>query len=106
MSVFAKPMPIILGALMGLMMMWMLHVALTGESGVTGWALIAFGAAHVAIAFIIIFAVIIAARISPRSHAWINRLHRPSLRHVSAMLGSAVFVAGALHLGVHGMGGV
>ncbi|AGI69244.1 putative membrane protein [Octadecabacter antarcticus 307] len=106
MSVFAKPMPIIMGALMGLMMMWMLQGALTGESGVTGWALIAFAAAHVAIIVVVLFAVIFAARLSPRSHAWINRLHRTPLHHVSALLGSAVFVAGALHLGVHGLGSV
>jgi hypothetical protein len=106
MSVFSKPMPIIIGALMGLMMMWMLHGALTGESGVTGWALIAFVTAHVAIIIVVLFAVIFATRLSPRAHAWINRLHRPSLRHVAAMLGSAIIVAGALHLGVHGLGGV
>jgi hypothetical protein len=106
MIVFAKPMPIIMGALMGLMMMWMLHGALTGDAGVTGWALIAFLGAHLAIALIIGAAVVFAARFSPRSHAWINRLHRPSLHHVGAMLGSAIFVAGALHLGFHGMGGV
>jgi hypothetical protein len=106
MSAFAKPMPIIMGALMGLMMMWMLHGAMTGDSVITGWALIAFVAAHGAIVLVVLFAVVFATRFSPRTHAWINRLHRPSLRHVRAMFGSAIFVAGALHLGVHGMGGV
>ena len=79
MSVFAKPMPIIMGALMGLMMMWMLHGAMTGDAGITGWALIAFLGAHLAIALIIAVAVVFAARFSPRSHAWINRLHRPPI---------------------------
>ena len=41
-------MPIIINALMGLMMMWILHGVLTEEGGVTGWALITFvaGALH------------------------------------------------------------
>lgn len=100
MSVIAKPMQIIMGLMM------MPHGVLIGESSITFWALIALGAAHVAVAFIIICAVVLAARLSPLSHPWINRLHRLSVQHIGAMLGSAIFVAGALHLNFHEMEGV
>lgn len=95
-------MPILMGSAMGLMMMWMLHGALTGEGTVGGGALIAFVGVHVLLAAVIIGGALFAARRSPRARVWINRLHRPSLRHMGLMLASAVVVASSVHLVAHG----
>ena len=93
--------PMIMGALMGVMMLWMLHGALMGD-GVRGWALIAFVAAHVVLAAVVIAAGLFAARLSPRARMLIDRLHRPSLRHVGVMLLAAAASAGVIHLILHG----
>ncbi|MBU2991851.1 hypothetical protein Q4555_14195 [Octadecabacter sp. 1_MG-2023] len=95
-------MPAVMGGLMGLMMMWMLHGALTGEGTVGRGALIAFVAAHIILVAAIVSAAVFAARLSPRAHAWIERLHRPSLRHIGMMLAGAIAVAGSVHLIAHG----
>ncbi|MEN8841140.1 MAG: hypothetical protein ABF254_05320 [Octadecabacter sp.] len=96
----------IMGGLMGLMMMWMLHGALTGEGAIGAGALITFVAAHFVLAAVVLGGALFAARLSPRARVVLERLHRPSLPHVAAMLGSAVLVAVALHFGIHGLGGV
>lgn len=97
--------PIIMGGLMGVMMLWMLHGALTG-GGVTGWALVAFVGAHVALVLVALAATVFAARLSPRVRDLMARVHRPSWRHVGAMSGSAAVVTAAIHVGLHGFGGV
>lgn len=97
--------PAMMGALMGLMMVWTLHGALTG-GGVSGWALAAFVTAHVAVAAVLVGAAVFASRLSPRLRAWIARLHRPSFRHAGAMLGCAACTFGTLHLFAHGFGGL
>ena len=94
--------PIVMGGLMGLMMMWMLHGALTGDGALGAGALIAFVAAHVVLVAIAIGVAVFAARLSPRAKARIDRLHRPSLRHVTVMLAAALIVSGVVHLVVHG----
>ncbi|MDB4213852.1 hypothetical protein N9741_03170 [Octadecabacter sp.] len=93
--------PAIIGAVMGPMMMWMLHGAMTGN-GVTGWALAAFLGAHVALIAVVISGAVFAARLSPRAKAFIDRLHHPSLHHVAVMLASALAVSGAVPLVAHG----
>ncbi|SMX39031.1 hypothetical protein [Octadecabacter ascidiaceicola] len=98
--------PIIMGGLMGLMMMWMLHGALTGEGTIGAGALIAFIAAHVVLAAIAIGMAVFAARLSPRVRQFMDRLHHPSLSHVAAMFSSAAAVALVLHFGIHGLGGI
>lgn len=93
--------PVIMGGLMGVMMMGMLHGALTG-GGMAAGALVVFVAAHVVIVFVVALAVWLGVRMSPRVQQILARVHRPSLRHVGAMFGSAVVIAGAVHLVVHG----
>lgn len=97
--------PMIMGALMGPMMMWMLHGALTGNT-MSGAALLAFVAAHLALVLVAVALVVFGARMSPRLHQRLSRLHRPRAAHIATMLASAAVVAGCIHLGVHGMGGV
>jgi len=98
--------PMIMGGLMGLMMMWMLHGALTGDGAIGAGALIAFVAAHAVVAAVAIGMAVFAARLSPRIRQFIDRLHRPSVSHVTAMLTSAAVVALVLHFGVHGLEGI
>ena len=93
--------PVIMGAVLGPMVMWMLHGAMTGNS-VTGWALAAFLGAHVAMAAVVISGAVFAARFSPRAKHVIDRLHRPSLHHAAVMLASALAVSGAVHLVAYG----
>lgn len=97
--------PAITGGLMGLMMMWMLNGALTGD-GMAAGALIAFVAAHVVIVLVVIGAVWAGTRLSPRLQRMTARLHRPSITHFAVMLMSAGVVAGTLHIVAHGFGGL
>lgn len=94
--------PLIMGGLMGLMMMWMLHGALTGEGTMGGGALVVFIAAHIVLGALILLAAVFASRLSPRTKALAERLHRPSLRHIAAMLASALFTGAIVHLLAHG----
>lgn len=97
-----RALPVVMGGVMGLMMMWMLHGALTGDGVLGDGALALFILAHLAVAGVLIGAGVFAARLSPRMRGWQARLHRPSVRHVAVMLGSAVTTAGIVHLTVHG----
>ncbi len=104
MNISGKTMPAVMGAAMGLMMMWMLHGALTGDTSIGAMALVAFIGAHVVLVAVAVAAVWIGARWSPRIQRLTARLHRPSVSHITTMLASAVIVAGLLHLSVHGLG--
>ena len=90
-------MPVGMGALMGLVMLWMLHGMLTGQ-GHAGGAL--FVLAHVAVLLVLALAFVVARR---GQSAWAQGMlkHRPSLRHVALMMGSALTTAGVIHL-IHG----
>ena len=93
--------PVAMGALMGPMLLMMLHGQLTG-AGDGGFALIAFVLAHVAVAAVVLLGVLFAARLSPVWRARLDRLHRPSWRHVGIMAGCA-FISGAIvHFYIHG----
>jgi hypothetical protein len=97
--------PVVMGGLMGLMMMWMLHGALSGV-GMAAGPLIAFVGAHLALALIATVLIWAGTRLSPRFVSILSRLHRPSLSHVGAMLVSTVVAAGLVHLSMHGFGGM
>ncbi len=93
--------PVLMGPVMGAMMLWMLHGALVG-GGVGGVALVVFVLAHVVVVGTVALAAVFAARLSPRLRGWLTRVHRPSLRHVGLMMGSALMTAGVIHVVVHG----
>jgi len=94
--------PMILGGLMGLMMMGMLHLMLTGETTLGGAALGMFVLVHLALIAALVGASIFAARLSAPLRAKMARLHRPDLRHVPSMVVSAVLGAIFMHLFIHG----
>ena len=97
-------MPIAMGAIMGLMMLWMVHMQITGDTARSLGALAVFVGAHVAL----IGAVIILPLIAARKLVWLqpftDRLHRPSLRHITLMLAGAALAAAIVHVTLHGGG--
>ena len=95
-------MPMTTGALMGPMMLWMLHSALTGND-MSAMTLMVFIGAHLLFVAVLFVAFFFATRLAPKRQLQLNRLHRPSVRHVGLMLGSATTVAAAVHLAIHGM---
>jgi len=95
--------PLAMGALMGLMMLWMLHGQLIGEASFSGIALITFIGAHVLFAAVLIIVGLFATRLSPAAQKWLNRLHRPSSRHLGLMLLGAALSAGTVHIWLHGL---
>lgn len=97
--------PMVMGGLMGVMMLWMLHGAVTGD-GVGLWAAALFVAAHVVLVALILGAAVFAARLSPAARRVLARVHRPSLSHMGTMVGTAVLIVAVVHLGAHGFGGV
>ena len=92
--------PVILGTLMGLMMMWMLHGVLTGESTLAGWAMFGFISAHFAIALVVVLLGAKVAKLSPRFRTLLS--HRPSVRHVASMAFGVILSGGLVHLYIHG----
>lgn len=94
-------MALTMGALMGLMMLWMLHGAVTGETQRSLAGAAVFVGAHVLVLAVLLALPAFAARRAPWLHARLSRLHRPSLRHVSLMLGAAGTSALIVHL-IHG----
>ena len=94
--------PLLIGALMGLMMLGMAHMVLTGQSGLAGWALAGFVGAHLALALLAIVGTTFAARLSPAVRRRLDRLHLPSADHIGKMLLAAGVTAAMIHLFVHG----
>ncbi|MFL4468660.1 hypothetical protein ACERZ8_01760 [Tateyamaria armeniaca] len=95
-------MPFVMGAVMGLVMLWMLHMQITGEGDQSIAALVVFAAAHVgALAAILVVPLFAARRL-----AWVRRLakhmHRPRLSQAVYMLAGAVFAAAITHVIIHG----
>ena len=95
--------PLAMGALMGAMMLWMLHGVLTGESTLSGPALAIFVGMHLALAVVLIGAALFAARLSPQLRALLARLHRPSLHHLLWMLAGATGAMTLTHFTLHGI---
>ena len=94
--------PLVVGALMGLMMLGMVHMLLTGQSDLAAWGLVGFAALHVVVIGAALLAALFAARLSPAVRRRLNRLHRPSASHVLTMLAGAGGTALLSHLFVHG----
>ena len=91
-----------MGVAMGLMMIWMLHGALTGTQTKSAAALVIFVAAHAGVALALAGSALWAARFAPRLHARLKRMHRPSKRHLATMLLAALATMGITHLVLHG----
>ncbi|MEJ6399084.1 hypothetical protein [Yoonia sp. 208BN28-4] len=96
--------PVLMGAAMGLMMMWMLHASHATGATTGQMALFAFVAGHLVLVAVVIAAGIFAARLSPRMRAWMSRLHRPSLGHIGLMAVGMAAGAVVIHLYQHGVG--
>ena len=94
--------PLGMGLLMGPMMLWMIHGQLTGTTQ-SGWATAAFVGAHLLIIAALITGAVFAARLSPWMHSVLDRLHRPSLSHVTAMLVGLVVSVLVVHFWQHGV---
>ena len=89
-------MPIVMGAVMGPMMLWMAHRWIV--SGAAATPMLGFAAAHLAILAVLLGGGLLLGRRAP---ALRRRLHRPSAAHVARMLGAAAVSAGIVHL-LHG----
>lgn len=95
--------PLVMGALMGPAMLWMLHGQLSQGTAVSAWAGIAFVGAHIAVIAILGLGAVFAARLSPRMRRWLAAVHRPSLGHIGAMLAGMIGSGGLIHLSLHGI---
>lgn len=91
--------PILMGAMMGVMGLAMLHGALTGQGSATQAGL-GFILAHVAVIAAVAGAIGFGLH---RRFTWLGRLakHRPSARHFAIMALAALATAAVIHL-VHG----
>ena len=89
-------MPIVMGAVMGPMMLWMAHGWIVSSAAWT--AVASFVAAHLAFFAGLLGVGLLLGRRAP---ALRRRLHRPSAAHVARMLGAAAVSAGIVHL-LHG----
>lgn len=89
-----------MGGLMGLMMIWMIHGWMTGDSGLVGWALLGFIGMHVAIVVVALTLGAWVARMSPRLQRIFS--HRPSMHHVSLMIAGMLTSGAIVHVAVHG----
>ena len=94
--------PALMGAVMGLMMLRLVHGALTGQSAMAAPALIGFILLHVVVLGALAALMIWAARYAPALRHRLDRLHRPSLRHLTQMLTGALAAVLAAHLFLHG----
>lgn len=89
-------MPVAMGAVMGPMMLWMLHGALTGQGG--GHAAAVFAALHVvALAVLVAVGVVLGRRVPALRRV----LAHHGQRHLGLMLGSAAVAAALVHV-IHG----
>ena len=94
--------PLGMGLLMGPMMLWMIHGQMTGTAQ-SGWAIAAFVGAHLLIIAVLVTGAVFAARLSPRMHAVLDRLHRPSLAHLAGMLMGLAISGLVVHFWLHGV---
>ncbi|MDX8350804.1 hypothetical protein [Cognatiyoonia sp. IB215182] len=95
--------PLVMGVLMGLMMLWMVHGQINGETSLSGIAVITFVGVHILFAAAIIGAGLFVTRLSPAARQWLHNLHRPSLRHLGIMLLGAPLSACSVHIWIHGL---
>ena len=93
--------PLIIGAAMGLMMLWMVHMQITNGDASSLGVLIAFVGAHVAVLALVLVVPLLAARRLVWTRHLTDRVHRPSLRHVALMSGGAIMATGTAHIVLH-----
>ena len=91
-----------MGGMMGLMMLGMVHLMMTGAQSKGLLALAAFAGAHVAVIAILAGLGVFAAKLSPRLSRAMAKIHRPNMRHVATMLAGACAAAFISHLFIHG----
>ena len=92
--------PLAMGVAMGLMMLWMVHGIVTGNSALAGPASVLFVLAHLAVPLLILGLGVFAARMSPRLYARLPRLRRPSLPHIATMFAGAAGGAALAHVAI------
>ena len=92
--------PVGLGAVMGAMMIWMLHRQIVSATAPDLTGLLIFVGGHIAVLAVLFILPVVAA---PRLRRWAERLHRPDLRHVGLMLAGAASGAVVFHLSAHGI---
>ncbi len=88
----------IIGAVMAVVMLWMLHEPIMSGGISLSWGFAAFVLAHVAV-------VVMGAGLAlfvPRVRHLLSH-HRPNLRHMGAMLAGAIVLAGSIHIYMHGV---
>ena len=90
--------PVLMGAAMAAMLLWMLHDRLMVGVDLIGPAVLVIWA-HVAVVAGLAMGGLLLARRWP---AVLDRLHRPSLRHVARMGGAAAVTAATIHMALHG----
>lgn len=93
--------PLLMGAVMGPMMLAMMHKVLTGDDGRGALALLAFVGAHAALVVGLGLMGLFAARFAPKLRVYLARLHRPTLAHVANMLAGAALTGVVVHLYLH-----
>ncbi len=89
--------PILAGAAMGAMMIWMLHDQIMLEGVSAAGATVAFVAAHIALVGLIALAVLFIPKVRNAV-----RSHRPSLRHVGLMFLGLTGSIALIHVTQHG----
>lgn len=94
--------PFAMGLAMGAMMLWMVHGQMVSQSQLSKWTIVLFVGAHLVVIAIAAVLAIFAARLSPRTASILNRLHRPSLAHVTWMIAGAAVTVALAHLVIHG----
>ena len=94
--------PLMAGLLVGTLMVWMVHQSHLTGSRIGLASVVVFVAAHVGLAVVAVLTVFFAARLSTRWRARLDRLHRPSLRHIALMVLGMGGGAVVIHLFNHG----
>ena len=89
--------PLGLGAIMAVVMLWMMHDAIMSGEGTLSAGLVGFVLAHVAV----VAGILSLGLFSPRLRRAVLR-HRPSLSHVAGMVAGMGASALGIHLALHG----
>lgn len=90
--------PVFIGAVMGAMLLWMLHEQIMLEGVSAAGASVAFVAVHVALVGLIALAALFIPKVRNAV-----RSHRPSLRHVGLMVLGLTGSIALIHVTQHGV---
>ncbi|SFS21690.1 hypothetical protein SAMN05444714_2914 [Yoonia litorea] len=93
--------PFVAGALMGPMMLSMLHKTLSGGTSPVS-AITTFVVGHFAVLLALLASFAVARRFIPQLRNRLGRMHTPRARHVGVMVMSAGATASVVHLAIHG----